>query len=144
MGELRFAIIGTGFWARYQLAAWLELKGPRCIALYNRTRAKAERLAREFEIPSVYQDAEELFERERPDFVDVITDVLTHRHFVEMAARHKIPVICQKPLAPNLAEAKGMVETCRRAEVPLFVHENWRWQTPIRELKRLLNTGAIG
>ncbi len=127
MHELQFAVIGTGFWARYQLAAWLELKGPRCVALYNRTPAKAEKLAQEFAIRSVYRDAEELFEKARPDFVDVITDVGTHRHFVEMAARHKVPVICQKPLAPALTDAEAMLNSCRRAEVPLFVHENWRW-----------------
>lgn len=144
MRQLRFAVIGTGFWARYQLAAWLELKGPRCVALYNRTAAKAERLAREFGITSVYQDAEALLEKERPDFVDVITDVGTHRQFVELAARNKVPVICQKPLAANLADAEGMLEACRRAAVPLFVHENWRWQTPIRELKRVLDSGIIG
>src|SRR5512140_3117934 len=102
MRELRFAVIGTGFWARYQLAAWLELQGPRCVALYNRTPAKAEKLAQEFAVPTVYQDPEELFQKERPDFVDVITDGDPHRHFVEMAAKHNVPVICQKPMAPTL------------------------------------------
>src|SRR5579864_8535297 len=130
MRELRFAILGTGFWARYQLAAWVELKSPRCVALYNRTPAKAERLAREFSIPAVYQDAEELFAKERLDFVDVITDAGTHRHFVQMAASHKVPVICQKLLAPSIGDAEAMLEACRKAEVPLLVHENWRWQTP--------------
>lgn len=144
MRELRFAVLGTGFWARYQLAAWLELKGPRCVALYNRTPAKAQNLAREFSIPAVYADAEELIDKERPDFVDIITDVGTHRQFVELAARKKMPVICQKPLAPTLADAEEMLQNCRRAGVPLFVHENWRWQTPIRELKRVLDIGVIG
>ncbi len=144
MRELRFAVLGTGFWARYQLAAWLELTGARCVALYNRTAAKAEKLAGEFVVPSVYSNAEELFEKERPDFVDIITDVGTHRRFVEMAARHKVPVICQKPLAPSLVDAEAMLDSCRKAGVPLFVHENWRWQTPIRELKRVLDSGITG
>jgi predicted dehydrogenase len=60
MKELRFAIIGTGFWARYQLAAWRELSGARCVALCNRTRARAEALAREFDVAAVYEDAEEM------------------------------------------------------------------------------------
>jgi predicted dehydrogenase len=144
MTELRFAILGTGFWARYQLAAWQELRGARCIALYNRTRAKAEALASEFAVPAVYDNAERLLQREKPDFVDVITDVHTHRPFVELAAAHGIPVICQKPLAPTLADARAMLEACQRSSVPLFVHENWRWQSPIRELKRVLDSGAIG
>ena len=48
MPELRFAIFGTGFWSRYQLAGWRELPGVRCVALFNRTRAKAEALGRAF------------------------------------------------------------------------------------------------
>ena len=144
MADLRFAILGTGFWARYQLAAWRELPGARCVAFYNRTRAKAELLAAEFAIPAVYADAAELLQRERPDFIDIITDVGTHRQFVELAATHRTPVICQKPLAPTLADARAMLDACRSAGVPLFVHENWRWQRPLRELKRTLDSGVIG
>lgn len=144
MKELRFAIFGTGFWSRYQLAAWRELDGARCVALYNRTPGKAEALAREFEVPAVYDDPEELLEREQPDFIDIITDAGTHARFVELAAKHRVPVICQKPMAPTLAEAERMVAACKAAGVPLAIHENWRWQTPIRELKKALASGVIG
>jgi predicted dehydrogenase len=144
MNELRFALFGTGFWARYQLAAWREIPGARCVALYNRTRAKAERLAAEFGVPAVYEDAEELLRRERPEFVDVVTDVGTHRHFVEMAARYQVTAVCQKPLAPTLADAEAMLAACRQAGVALSVHENWRWQAPLRELKRVLDSGVVG
>jgi len=144
MNELRFAILGTGFWARFQLAAWRELPGARCIALYNRTPGKAEKLAAEFGVPAVYDDAEKLIQKEKPDFLDVITDVETHSRFVQLAAANKTPVICQKPLAPSVAEAEKMISACASAEVPLSVHENWRWQTPIRELKKVLDSGVIG
>jgi D-apiose dehydrogenase len=144
MSDLRLAVLGTGYWARYQLAAWRELPGVRCVAAYNRTRDKASALAREFGVPAVYDDAEELLRRERPDFVDVITGVETHRQFVELAAAHRIPVICQKPMAPTLADAEAMLAACRAAGVPLLVHENWRWQAPIRSLAALLREGAVG
>src|SRR5690606_31804952 len=49
-----------------------------------------------------------------------------------------------KPMAPALAEAEAMVATCRQAGVPFFIHENWRWQTPIRRFHQLLNDGRIG
>ena len=144
MADLRFAIIGTGFWARYQLAGWRELPGVRCVALYNRTRAKAEALAREFEVSAVYDDAAKLFAEEKLDFVDVITGVDSHRDFVARAAAHKIPVICQKPMAPTPADAEAMMAACQRAGVPLLINENWRWQTPLRELQKVLAAGTIG
>jgi predicted dehydrogenase len=144
VADLRFAVLGAGFWARYQLAAWREVPGAACVAIYNRTRGKAERLARELAIPAVYDDAEALLAEVRPDFVDIITDPSTHRQFVELAARLRVPIVCQKPLAPTLAEAEGMARTCAEAGVPLIVHENWRWQRPIRQLKSVLESGAIG
>jgi D-apiose dehydrogenase len=144
MAALRFAIFGTGFWSRYQLAAWRELRGACCVALYNRTRSKAEALAAEFDVPAVYEDPQALLRQEQLDFIDVITDVGSHRRLVEMAAAHHLPVICQKPMAPTLADAEAMVKACHLAGVPLLVHENWRWQTPIRRLKQCLDRNLIG
>lgn len=144
MESLRCAVIGTGFWANYQIPAWLELKGVELVALYNRTRSKADALAEVHGIPSVYDDVEKLLEEIRPDVVDIITDVDTHATFTSMAARRGIAVICQKPMAPKLETAKQMVRTCEENKSPFFIHENWRWQAPIRKLKHLLEKETIG
>lgn len=101
-------------------------------------------MAREFNIPAVYDDAETLLKNEALDFVDIITDVDTHPQFVELAARYGVAVICQKPMAPTLEQARAMVETCKTAGVPFFIHENWRWQTPLRQLKKILDSSRIG
>lgn len=144
MANLRFAAFGAGFWANFQLAGWKEVGGTECVAIYNRTKSKAERMAERFGIPRVYDDPEEMMRNEDVDFVDVITDVDTHPLFVKLAAQHGKPVVCQKPFAPTLAIAEDMLCTCRKAGVPLFINENWRWQTPIRELAGVLRTGIIG
>ena len=107
-------------------------------------RAKAAALAERFGVPAVYDDPRELLEREKLDFVDIVTDVDSHAPLTRLAAEFRVPVICQKPLAPNLATAEAMAEACRRAGVPLLVHENWRWQAPLRALKSVLDSGAIG
>lgn len=144
MSNLRFAMFGAGFWARYQLGGWRELPGVECTAIFNRTFSKAQSLAREFGIPAAYDEAEELLGKEELDFIDVVTDVWTHSKYVQLAAAHKLPVISQKPMAPSLAIAEDMVKTCQEAGVPFFVNENWRWQTPIRQVKQILSTGVIG
>ena len=109
MADLRFAVFGAGFWAPFQIAGWQEVKGAKCVAIYNRTVSKAEKVAQAFGIPAVYEDPEELLNREKLDFLDVITDGSTHCKYVHMAARHKLPVICQKPMANTLADAEDMV-----------------------------------
>jgi predicted dehydrogenase len=141
---LRFAVIGTGFWANYQVPAWKELDGVELVALYNRTKPKAEALAHQYNVPSVYDDIDLLLKREKLDFVDIITDVDTHAQFTELAARKKVAVICQKPMAPKLPAAKKMVALCEKLKVPFYIHENFRGQAPVRKMKALLNENVIG
>jgi len=47
-------------------------------------------------------------------------------------------------MSTNLATGEEVVRACTERSIPFFVHENWRWQTPIRELKRILDSGEIG
>lgn len=144
MKPLRFAVIGTGFWATYQIPAWKELDGVELVAVCNRTRSRAEEMAQKFSVPRVYDTAKELLENEDLDFVDIITDVDTHARFTIMAAEKGVDVICQKPMAPSLNEARWMVQECSNSSVKFFIHENFRWQTPIRALKKTLDSGVIG
>jgi D-apiose dehydrogenase len=85
-----------------------------------------------------------MLETERPDFVDIATTVPSHRALVELTAELNIPVICQKPFAQNIADAKAMVAACAATNTPLMVHENFRWQSAIRNVKRIIAGGEIG
>lgn len=146
MQKLTFAVFGTGFWSYYQLSGWKELEGVKPLALYNRTRSKAEEVAKQFNVPFVYDNPDELLEKHAHelDFIDIITDVDTHALFTGKGAKYGVNVICQKPMGPNLEVSGGMVETCRRAGVKFYIHENFRWQAPIRKLKEVLDSNVIG
>jgi D-apiose dehydrogenase len=144
MEKIRFAIFGCGFWSQFQLGGWQELDGTECVALYNRTKSKADDLAMRFSILHTYDDPEALMRNERIDFIDIITDVDTHAGFVELAAKFGKHVICQKPMAPSLPAAKKMMQVTRDAGVKFYIHENYRWQPQIRRAKEILDSGLIG
>ena len=145
MKRLKFAVLGCGFWSKFQIGAWSELDGVELVAVYNRTLSKARKIADNFNIPRVYNKPEELFANEQLDFVDIITDVDTHSLFVEMAVAKGIRnIICQKPMAPDFKTAKRMVNLCVKAGVKFYIHENYRWQTPVRRLKQIVDSGVIG
>jgi predicted dehydrogenase len=146
MADLRFAMIGTGFWSTFQLAGWYEAGGVECVALCNRTVAKAEKLGARFGVSAIYgiDEVERMLQTEKLDFIDICTNVETHLPFTRLGAQYGVPVVCQKPMAASLGEAKEMVAVCREANVPLFINENWRWQHPIRQLKQRLDAGTIG
>lgn len=146
MQNLRFAMIGTGFWSTFQLAGWMEAGGVECVALCNRTISKAAVLGEQFGISKIYSidDIEKMLDQEALDFIDICTNVETHFPFTKLAAERGIPVVCQKPMATTLAEAEQMVSICQEAGIPLFINENWRWQHPIRQFKQVLESGVIG
>ncbi|HTP57876.1 MAG TPA: Gfo/Idh/MocA family oxidoreductase, partial [Spirochaetia bacterium] len=86
MKQIRFAVIGAGFWARFQLSAWREAGGAACVAICNRTRSRAEELAHSFNIPAVYTDPDQMLAREQVDCVDIISAVEAHEEHVRLAA----------------------------------------------------------
>jgi predicted dehydrogenase len=141
---LKFGLIGCGFWAQTQLLAWQEIEEVELVAVCDIDPEKARQAAQTFGAPRVYTEAAEMFTKESLDFVDIVTTPPSHRSLVELAAKHQLNVICQKPMAWSMADARAMVEACHAAGVVFMVHENWRWQAPIRELKRLVNEGTIG
>jgi predicted dehydrogenase len=145
MEKLKFAVLGCGFWSKFQIGAWTELDGVELVAVYNRTISKAENIGAMFKVPRIYDDAEDLFKNEKLDFVDIITDVDTHALFVSMALKSGIKkIICQKPMAPDFKTATMMVQACRDAGARLYIHENYRWQAPVRRFKQIIDSGVIG
>ena len=144
MANLKFAVLGTGWWSQFQIAGWFEVGGVELVALYNRTVSKAEKMAERFNVPGVYGDPEELLQNEKLDFIDIITEVQAHAPLVYLAAKYKMPVICQKPMGPDYETCQKMVQACQEAGVPFLIHENLRWHTPIRAVKHIIDEGQIG
>ncbi|MDX1932344.1 MAG: Gfo/Idh/MocA family oxidoreductase [Capsulimonadales bacterium] len=138
----RFALLGAGFWASYQLAAWGEIPGATCAVVCDPDREKAERLAARFGVPRVAADPEEALRD--VDFVDIVTPPATHPELVRRCLAQRLPTVCQKPLAEDPETAEALVREADDARVPLLVHENWRWQIPIRALKAEVDSGVIG
>ena len=139
-----FALVGAGFWAKYQLAAWGEIGDAQCIAIVDRDLAKAQQLSNQLGVSQVYADIETMFAEHKPLFIDIVTNVESHAPIVFAAAQQRCHAICQKPLAGDLATATAMSRACRDAGTSLSVHENWRWQAPIRQLHSMLKQNPIG
>src|SRR5882724_5609263 len=136
---LRCGLIGCGFFAQFHIDAWRRMPGVELAAAADPDLARARQAA-----PRAYSTAEEMFESERLDFVDIATRADSHLPLVRLAASRKIPAICQKPMAANWADAVAMVDAAEAAGIPLMIHENWRWQPWYRAAKGILDRGEIG
>ncbi len=144
MKRLRGVCIGAGYFSPYQCEAWQRIPEVELLAVCDSVPARSEAIREKFGLPKCYTDYREMFDREKPDFVDVITPPLSHQEICAEAARRRIHIICQKPLAPSFAEAEAVVRDAEQAGVRFMVHENFRFQPWHREIKRQIAAGAIG
>jgi predicted dehydrogenase len=142
--SLTGVLIGAGYFAQFQAEGWKRIPGAQLVAVADSVPGKARAFADQFGIPRAYASAEEMLDREKPDFVDIATRPESHRELVRTAAQRGHHVICQKPMAPTWEDCIAMVETCEAAGVRLLIHENWRWQPWYREARRLLDAGRLG
>ncbi len=141
---LKVVTIGAGYFARFHHDAWSRAPQATLAAICDIDRDKAGAAAKEVGVPTVYDDPEEMLARERPDLVDIATPPATHRDLVALAAGLGIDVICQKAFTRSMAEARETVAIAEAAGITLTIHENFRFQPWFREIRRLLDEGALG
>jgi predicted dehydrogenase len=141
---LRVALIGCGYFATNHLMAWQQLDGVEIVAVCDLDEAKARSAATRFGAARWFTNADKMLREVPSDFVDIVTTMPSHRELVTLCANAGLPVIVQKPFGPSYADCLAMVEACRVADVPLMVHENFRFQAPLRRVREVLDTGAIG
>jgi len=142
--RLRVCLIGCGAISPFHLAGWKQVEDAELVALCDLDPRKAQVAAAQHGVPAVYTDYMEMVAKERPDAVDVVTPTATHAEIVGRLADCGVHVLCQKPLAEDMAEAVAMVEACERAGVTMMVHQNFRAQPFPVYIKGLIDDGVLG
>jgi UDP-N-acetylglucosamine 3-dehydrogenase len=67
-----------------------------------------------------------------------------HRGYTEAAARARVHVLCEKPLATTIADAQAMIDACRSAGVQLGTAFPVRGSPAVMALKDAIADGALG
>ena len=141
---LSVAVVGAGYFSQFHYEAWSRIPEVRLSALAEPDAPAARAMAARFSVPAVYETLDALLAETAPDILDIVTPPDTHEALVAGACRRAGLVVCQKPLAPTLEEARTIVEIAREAGCPLVVHENFRFQPWFREAKAVLEAGRLG
>jgi len=141
---MKVGVIGCGFFAQNHLHAWRDIEGVDVVALCDNDQSNLFATSKEFKIRRQFTDAVDLFKYGQFDIVDIATTAPSHRSLVEMAAQHTKHIICQKPFAESVKDARAMVGAVEATGKTLMVHENFRWQSAVRAVIEELRKGTIG
>jgi predicted dehydrogenase len=141
---VRFGLFGAGSIAIYRHAP--EISSHPCakvVAIYDPIRSRAESLAAQSG-GEVVDSEKALLAREDVDAVVVATPNAHHARLAIAALKAGKHVLCEKPMATSLADAKKMIATAKKVGKKLMIGHNQRLMPPHAKAKKLLQEGAIG
>jgi len=149
--QLRIGMIGYGFMGRAHSNAYKRLNDffpvehrPVLKAVCARNPEKAKAFADVWGYQRVETDWRSLVEAKDIDAVDIGSPNNTHRDIALAAAAGGKMVLCEKPLAMNVAEAEAMVAAVENAGVPNMVWFNYRRVPAIALARQIVDEGRIG
>jgi len=145
MTELRFAILGCARICRRGMIAGITQSGlTRLVGIASTQPAKAAAWAEEFAIPKAYGSYDEVLQDPEVDAVYIPLPNELHRPWTIKAAEAGKHVLCEKPLALDVAEAEEMIAVCRRRGVLLMEAFMWRHHPRVVHASRMLADGLLG
>ncbi len=144
-----FAVVGLGRLAVENiLPAFAECKHARPVALVSGDPAKLQALAAQYGIApqACYDYASFATIRDNPavEAVYIVTPNALHRDGVVAAARAGKHVLCEKPMAADIAQAREMVAACRTADRKLMIAYRCQYERNNVELAKRVRAGEFG
>lgn len=142
--RLSVAVVGTGaWWGREHARAFSERQDTQVCAVVGRSRDKAVVRAAEFGARP-YTSVTEMVAAERPDLVSVCLPNEGHYETTLDLVRTGIPLLVEKPLVFQLAEADALLAEAAERGVFFAINFNHRYAKPVQLAKRAIETGELG
>jgi len=149
--EIGVGLVGYKFMGRAHSNAYRQVARffdvdpiPRMTAICGRDEAGVREAASSLGWESYETDYRSLMARDDVGLVDVVTPGNTHREIVLAALEAGKHVLCEKPLANTLSEAREMVLAARDAGTVNVVCFNYRRAPAVQLAKKLVDEGRLG
>lgn len=150
--EIRIALIGTGLMGRTHTNGYKRIGDffpefeyrPVLKVCCSRNEEKVKAFAEQWGYESYETDWKAVIARDDVDAVDICTANDTHAEIALAAAAAGKMILCEKPLARTLAEAKTMVDAVEAAGVKNTVWYNYRRIPAVTLAKQIVDSGKLG
>jgi len=149
--QLGVALIGTGFMGKAHSNAFRQVGHffpgkfePRMRVICGTTAEKARAAAKQYGWEEAETDWRRAVERKDIDIVDICTPNYLHAEQIIAAAASGKHIICEKPLATSLAEARAAAEAVDRAGVKHMLVFNYRRVPAVARARQIIQDGRLG
>jgi predicted dehydrogenase len=141
---INLGIIGTGGMANGHAQAYSKISGVKMTACCDIVEERAAQFAVKWKIPAYYTNYKEMLEKEKLDGVSVVTPDSMHAGISLDVIGEGIHILCEKPLATNLVDAKKMAAAAKKKSVINMLNFSWRNYSNLQEVSLAVSRGEIG
>jgi predicted dehydrogenase len=141
---IRLGIIGTGGMAHSHAQGFSPLRGLSMAACCDIDAKRAREFAARWDVPRWYTDYREMLDAETLDAVSNVTVDSMHAPISLAAIAKGLAVLCEKPLATTLADARRMRDAASRKGVVTHVNFSYRNSSGAQAAAKLIRRGGIG
>jgi predicted dehydrogenase len=120
----------------------LKLSNVELVGIYDDNVERGKKAADQYKTD--YFEDQQTFLQEEMDAVIICSENIHHKELVINAANAKKHILCEKPIATTVADAKEMIDVCEANNVILQIAFPVRFASPIAQLKRLIDDGELG
>ncbi len=136
-------VIGLGM-GKSHLAHFAGCENAEISAICDSNRQTLAEVREKFNVPLAFTDYEKMLEMEEIDAVAIATPNRFHAPMTIEALKKGKHVLCEKPMAMNEKEARGMVRQAEKSKKKLMVHFNQRFGYGAKYVKDCLDSGKLG
>jgi predicted dehydrogenase len=142
-----YAVVGLGSISQVAvLPAFAHSRKAKLVAVVSGDKEKAQKLAQQFKASHAYTYDEyaECLKNSQVEAVYIATPPGEHEKYAVLAARSGKHVLCEKPLAATVKQARNMVATCRRNKVQFMTAYRKYFEPSTVMLKKMISRGDLG
>eukprot|EP00548_Thalassiothrix_antarctica_P001266 CAMPEP_0194141984 /NCGR_PEP_ID=MMETSP0152-20130528/11313_1 /TAXON_ID=1049557 /ORGANISM="Thalassiothrix antarctica, Strain L6-D1" /LENGTH=412 /DNA_ID=CAMNT_0038840777 /DNA_START=251 /DNA_END=1489 /DNA_ORIENTATION=- len=142
--EIRVGVIGAGRIGLVHLEAITKAPGVTPVIISNPTVSKAEKAAKQFNLPQFTADAMDVIKDPDVDAVWICSPSQFHAEQIKAAAAEGKDIFCEKPIATNLAETVEAINACNEAGVKLMIGLQRRFDENFKRVKGAVERREVG
>jgi len=140
---IRVGIIGAGYMGRMHAAIYQKIEDVKIIAIADTHMDMAQAIGDAFEA-QIYSSVAEMLKKAELDMVDICLPTPLHKETTLFAVKKGIPVLCEKPIALNVFDAKEMIKAASENGTLLMIAHCLRFAREYRLLKKIIMEQRYG